>query len=71
MLNGALYEFQHGVQTTERMRQLRETEGCSLPSWLLIDAESVFSAISVSPIKTPAERSLLIQLQWLRELFGR
>eukprot|EP00974_Lingulodinium_polyedra_P001355 128741-Lingulodinium_polyedra.AAC.1 len=34
------------------MRQLRETEGYILPSWLLIDAESVFSAISASPIKT-------------------
>eukprot|EP00974_Lingulodinium_polyedra_P051542 4959224-Lingulodinium_polyedra.AAC.1 len=32
MLNGALYELQHGVQTIERMRQLRETEGYSLPS---------------------------------------
>eukprot|EP00974_Lingulodinium_polyedra_P055768 5363045-Lingulodinium_polyedra.AAC.1 len=53
------------------MRQQRETEGYSLPSWLLIDAESVFSAISASPIKTPGERSLLIQLQWLRELIDR
>eukprot|EP00974_Lingulodinium_polyedra_P010752 1036176-Lingulodinium_polyedra.AAC.1 len=32
ILTGALYEFQHGVQTTERTRQLRETEGYSLPS---------------------------------------
>eukprot|EP00974_Lingulodinium_polyedra_P023663 2287190-Lingulodinium_polyedra.AAC.1 len=71
MLKGALYELQHGVQTTERMRQLRGTEGYSCPSWLLIDAESVFSATSASPIKTPAERSLLIQLQWLRELIDR
>eukprot|EP00974_Lingulodinium_polyedra_P117435 11163244-Lingulodinium_polyedra.AAC.1 len=53
------------------MRQLRETEGCSLPSWLITDAESVFSAVSASPIKTPAERSLPIQLQRLRELIDR
>ena len=71
MLNGALYELQHGVQTTERMRKLREEGGYSLPSWLLIDADSVFSAIAASPIKTPAERSLLIQLQWLKELLDR
>eukprot|EP00974_Lingulodinium_polyedra_P089151 8644111-Lingulodinium_polyedra.AAC.1 len=36
-----------------------------------MDAESVFSAVSASPIKTPAEQSLLIQLQWLRELLDR
>eukprot|EP00974_Lingulodinium_polyedra_P027138 2618443-Lingulodinium_polyedra.AAC.1 len=63
MLNGALYELQHGVHTTERVRQLRETEGYCLPSWLLIDVESVCSAVSASPIKTPVKRSLLIQLQ--------
>eukprot|EP00974_Lingulodinium_polyedra_P091839 8901761-Lingulodinium_polyedra.AAC.1 len=66
LLIGALYELQHGVQTTERMRQLRETEGYSFPSWLLLDVESVFSAVSACPIKTPDERSLLIQLKWLR-----
>eukprot|EP00974_Lingulodinium_polyedra_P111884 10824366-Lingulodinium_polyedra.AAC.1 len=71
MFNGALYQLQHGVQTTARMRQLRGTEGYSYPSWLIIDAESVVSAISASPIKTPAERSLLIQLQRLRELLDR
>eukprot|EP00974_Lingulodinium_polyedra_P087187 8453006-Lingulodinium_polyedra.AAC.1 len=31
MLNGALRKLQHGVQTTERARQMRETEGYSLP----------------------------------------
>ena len=71
MLNGVMYELQHGVQTTERMRKLREEGGYFLPSWLLIDAESVFSAIAANPIKTPAERSLLIQLQWLKELLER
>eukprot|EP00974_Lingulodinium_polyedra_P011138 1073659-Lingulodinium_polyedra.AAC.1 len=66
-----MLELQLGVQSVERMRQLRETEGCSLPSWLLIDAEPVFSAIAASPIKTPAERSLLVQVQWLSELLDR
>eukprot|EP00974_Lingulodinium_polyedra_P017901 1735080-Lingulodinium_polyedra.AAC.1 len=71
MLNGVVYELHHGVQTTERMRQLRGTEGCSFPSWFIIDVESVCSAISASPIKTPVERLLLIQRQWLREFLDR
>eukprot|EP00974_Lingulodinium_polyedra_P128753 11207367-Lingulodinium_polyedra.AAC.1 len=43
----------------------------SRPSWLIIDAESVFSAIAVSPMKTFAERPLLMQLQRLREHIDR
>eukprot|EP00974_Lingulodinium_polyedra_P024726 2392794-Lingulodinium_polyedra.AAC.1 len=53
------------------MRQLREGRGYTLPSWLVLDAESVFGAIEASPIRTPVERSLLIQLQWLKGLLER
>eukprot|EP00974_Lingulodinium_polyedra_P058613 5643748-Lingulodinium_polyedra.AAC.1 len=31
LLNGALYELQHGVQTTERMRHLRELKAAAFP----------------------------------------
>ena len=68
-LASALYEIAHGVQTTETLRLIREG-GLASPLALVVvvDAESVYSAITAQQVKTPAERSLLIHLQWVREL---
>ena len=35
---------------------------------VVVDADSVFTAVTAQQVKAPAERSLLIHLQWLREL---
>ena len=49
VLNGALFELQHGMQSTERMRQLREEGGYFLPRWLVIDADSVSAPLQHVP----------------------
>eukprot|EP00974_Lingulodinium_polyedra_P045833 4394292-Lingulodinium_polyedra.AAC.1 len=54
LFSGALYGFQHGVQTTESTRVLREQAGYSFPSRVIVDVESVFSALAASPIKNPS-----------------
>ena len=68
-LASALYEIAHGVQPTETLRLVREG-GLKSPVAIVVvvDADSVFTAVTAQQVKAPAERSLLIHLQWLREL---
>ena len=68
----ALYEVAHGVQTTETLRLIREG-GLASPVAIVvvIDADSVFTSLTAQQVKAPAEKSLLVQLQWLRELLER
>ena len=42
-----------------------------VPLVLIIDAMSVFAAVTATFIKTPAEKSLLCHVQFLRELLDR
>ena len=71
-LSSALYEVAHGVQTTETLRLVREG-GLQSPVAIVVvvDADSVYTSVTAQQIKAPAERSLLIHLQWLRELLDR
>ena len=71
-LASALYEIAHGSQTTETLRLIREGGLVSpVAITVVVDAESVYSAITAQQVKAPAERSLLIHLQWVRELLDR
>ena len=71
-LASALYEIAHGVQTTDTLRLIREGGLASpVPLVVIVDAESVYSAVTAQQVKPPAERSLLIHLQWIRELLDR
>ena len=65
----ALYEIAYGVQRTETLRLVREG-GLKSPVAIVVvvDADSVFTSITAQQIKPPAEKSLLVQLQWVREL---
>ena len=71
-LASALYEVAHGVQTTETLRLIREG-GLESPVAIVVvvDADSVYTSLTAQQVKAPAEKSLLIQLQWLRELLER
>ena len=71
-LASALYEVAHGVQTTETLRLVREG-GLQSPVAIVvvIDADSVYTSVTALQVKAPAEKSLLVQLQWLRELLDR
>ena len=57
------------MQSTETLRLVREG-GLRSPVAIVvvIDADSVFTAVTAQQVKPPAERSLLVHLQWLREL---
>ena len=52
-------------------RQLRENGGYAIPVVICIDAMSIWSAIAAIHIKTPAEKSLLGHLQFIKELLVR
>ena len=71
-LASALYEVAHGVQSTETLRLVREG-GLQSPVAIVvvIDADSVYTSTTALQIKPLAEKSLLVQLQWLRELLDR
>ena len=71
-LASALYELSHGVQTTETLRLIREGELASpVAITAVVDADSVYTSVTAQQVKAPAERSLLVHLQWLRELLDR
>ncbi len=42
-----------------------------VPIVVVIDADSVFTSVTAQQVKAPAERSLLVRLQWLREMLDR
>ena len=48
-------------------RQHRESQGF-LPMSLVVDAKSVYAVVTASFLNTPAEKSLLSQVQYIREL---
>ena len=58
----------HGVTKPEQLKKFREEGGLSLTVYLTIDAESVFKSVTSRDLKTPAEKTLLGHVLWLREL---
>ena len=52
-------------------KRLREEGGWANPMILVVDAYSVFSAVTANVLKVPADSSLLAHVQYLRELLER
>jgi len=68
LMSQLMHEMVHGPLTATEARELRLTGGFKIPMVLYIDAMSVFAAVTAVFIKTPAEKSLLCHVQFLREL---
>ena len=63
-----LHEFSFGPMTAVEARKQRITGSFTIPLVLYVDAMSVYAAVTATFIKTPAEKSLLCHVQFLREL---
>ena len=63
-----LVELKFGVLRPEQLKLYREEGGLALKVILTTDAESVFKSISSRDLKTPAEKTLLSHIAWIREL---
>ena len=61
-----LYEVRNGSITANEARKMRYDKGY-IPTALYIDAKSVFAAVTATFLKTPAEKSMLSHVQFLRE----
>ena len=66
-----LHEIQTGETTCSQARDARLRGGFSVPMALYIEAYSVFAAITATFVNTPAEKSLLCHVQFIRELLDR
>ena len=68
LLSQLLHEITHGPLTAAEARNQRLSGGYKIPQVLYLDAMSVYAAVTAVFIKTPAEKSLLCHIQFLREL---
>ena len=68
LLSQMLHEVLEGPMTAVEARNQRIAGRFSVPMVLYVDAMSVFAAVTATFIKTPAEKSLLCHVQFLREL---
>ena len=68
LLATILHQIRTGAVTIAEARYLRERGGWAVKLILAVDAYSVYSAVTAQMVKTPAEKSLLAHLQYLREL---
>ena len=65
-----LYELEHGPLDVKEARE-RRMYGGYIPTALYVDAMSVYAAVTAAFTKTPAEKSLLCHVQYLRELLDK
>jgi hypothetical protein len=63
-----LVELKHGVLQAEQLKKYREDGGLLLKVVLTTDAESVYKSLISRDLKTPAEKTLLGHVCWIREL---
>ena len=63
-----LVELKNGVLRPEELKKYREEGGLALKVILTTDAESVFKSLTSRDLKTPAEKTLLGHVCWIREL---
>ena len=65
-----LIELKQGVLKPETLKRYRETGGLNLvlKVTLTIDAEGVYKSLTSRDLKTPAEKTLLGHVCWLREM---
>ena len=68
LLSQMLLEIPRGPKTAAEAREQRNRGQSEVPLVLYIDAMSVFAAVTATFIKTPAEKSLLCHVQFLREM---
>ena len=68
LLSQLLTEITHGPMSATEARNQRLSGGYKIPQVLYLDAMSVFAAVTAVFIKTPAEKSLVCHIQFLREL---
>ena len=68
LMSQLLHEVIVGPMTATEARSQRINGTYKIPQVLYVDAMSVFAAVSAVFIKTPAEKSLLCHVQFLREL---
>ena len=68
LMSQLMHELAHGPMTATEAREQRLNGGYKIPQVLYLDAMSVFAAVTAVFIKTPAEKSLLCHVQFLREL---
>ena len=62
-----LHEVAHGPLRADEARKIREEGGLKVSADALIDAKSVFDAVTASPLKAPTEKNLANHLFWVRE----
>ena len=61
-------ELKYGILSAEELKGYRENGGIRLKIILTIDTESVFKSLTSRDLKTPAEKTLMGHVVWLREL---
>ena len=65
------HEVLKGPMSAMQARDYRMLGGYLLPMVLYVDAMSVFAAVTATFIKTPADKSILCHVQYLRELLDQ
>ena len=65
-----LVELRQGVLQAEELKKYREDGGLALKVILTIDAEGVYKSVTSRDLKTPAEKTLLGHVCWIRELLS-
>ena len=63
-----LIELRDGILKPEELKSYREYGGFAWKVILTTDAESVYKSLTCRDLKTPAEKTLLGQVMWIREL---
>ena len=61
-------ELKRGVLSPTELKMFREQGGLKLSITLTTDAESVYKSLTSRDLKTPAEKTLLGHVSWIREL---
>ena len=64
----AFQEVLKGPLSSQQARTLREKGGFEMASELIIDAMNLFWALSATSPRMPAERTLFVHINWLRDL---
>merc|ERR1712086_862475 len=61
-------ELKRGVLDPTELKMLREQGGLKLSITLTTDAESVYKSLTSRDLRTPAEKTLLGHVSWIREM---
>ena len=67
LVSHMIFEVECGVISASEARERKLMNGYT-PMALYVDAKSVYAAVTATFLKTPAEKSLLSHVQFVREL---